>query len=256
MVNIEEITICLHCGSRLDIVEDQMQRLKPLESHFNLTWNNRINRFPFTYTSFSLLINHSIVTSPSEFIIFINDRSFPEVHHILKIVELLRSGFAWVTLYGAGLMGFSKQLINKIGWWDERYILGGWEDRDWVFRLKEANLAIYEANESEYDNTWKSVLNGKPGVNESIKHWIAKWDTTNNLNIYRLLPEENYPHWNLFNWKINKEIQNSWLKWDDSILGKGEKGPFSGDFSSEIIANRPILHKEHVKNRFLNIFKY
>jgi hypothetical protein len=241
MIEINEITICLHCGSRPDIVENQMKSLISLNQSLKVFWNNRIDRYPFTYSSYSQLINHSIVTSPTEFVILINDRSFPNVEQVLKILNLLENGFSWVTFKGAGFMGFSKQLIRRIGWWDERFILGGWEDRDWVFRLKEANLAIYEANESDYDYSWKSPLNGPPGVKESSVHWEAKWDLRNESKIYRRLKEDSYPHWDLFNWKSSIFIEKSWLDWKYSVLAKGGKGPHDGDFSSEYLLNRIIL---------------
>ncbi len=255
MTNINQVTICLHCGSRNDIVENQIQSLSPLNNKIEIYWNNRIDRYPFTYSSFSQLVNHSIVSSPTEFVILINDRSFPEPEHILKMLELLKSGYAWVTFYGAGFMGFSKQLIRKIGWWDERFLLGGWEDRDWVFRLKEADLAIYEANESEYDYSWKSPLNGEVGVKESYLHWEKKWDVTNSRYVYRKLNEENYTHWDLFNWRENKVIEESWLNWNSSILAKGIKGPNAGDFSSEILSNREIMRLPQVKASIFDVFR-
>ena len=55
------------------------------------------------------------------------------------MINLLESGFGLVMLYNAAFMGFSKQLVRKIGWWDERFLLGGWEERGWVWRMKTHN---------------------------------------------------------------------------------------------------------------------
>ena len=41
------------------------------------------------------------------------------------MLELLENGYAAVTKYSVGFMAFSKELIRKIGWWDERYYGGG-----------------------------------------------------------------------------------------------------------------------------------
>ena len=68
--NIEDVTVCLHCGSRPDIVERQTQELKGLGDYYNITWNNRIDRYPYAYPSYSELINDAIATSKDEFIIF------------------------------------------------------------------------------------------------------------------------------------------------------------------------------------------
>jgi GT2 family glycosyltransferase len=57
------------------------------------------------------------------------------------MLEHLENGFAWTTLWGVAFMAFSKELVRKIGWWDERFVNGGWEDRDWVWRLKEAEFS-------------------------------------------------------------------------------------------------------------------
>ena len=66
---IEDVTICLHCGSRPDIVERQTQELKRLGDYYNITWNNRIDRYPHAYPSYSELINEAVSTSKDEFII-------------------------------------------------------------------------------------------------------------------------------------------------------------------------------------------
>ena len=63
---MKEITICLHCGSSKEVVDNQMRLLKPLENDFIIHWNNRIDRHPETYDSFSELINDCIVTSPTD----------------------------------------------------------------------------------------------------------------------------------------------------------------------------------------------
>lgn len=245
MVKINEFTISLHCGCNKEIVNNQMRALKPLEVDYKVYWNNRIDRYPKTYPSYSQLINHAIVTSPTEWVILINDRTYPTADEVNKMVGLLEDGFACVFLYAVGFMGFSKELIRTIGWWDERFELGGWEDRDWVLRLKMNDLALYESIESHYDYSWKSPLNGPPGDAESKPHWDRKYDTVSYSDvIWKHLPEENYPHWDLFIGEPNQEIRSSWKKWNDSILNicyNQEDRPGSGPSGSSIIGNRIIL---------------
>ena len=161
MFKIKEFTICLHCGCSQEVVDNQINALKPLEEEYKVHWNNRIDRFPHMYPTYSELINHSVATSPTEWVILINDRCSPTVEEIKKILNLLENGYACALLYNVGFMGFSKELIRNIGWWDQRYIQG-WEDRDWVWRIKLANLALYESQESAYDYSWTSPLNHPP----------------------------------------------------------------------------------------------
>jgi hypothetical protein len=245
MNKITEFTISLHCGCDREVVNNQMRALKPLEVDYNVHWNNRIDRYPKLYPSYSQLMNHAIATSPTEWVILINDRTYPTVDEVKKMISLLESGFSCVYLYNVGFVGFSKELIRKIGWWDERFDLGGWEDRDWVFRLKMHNLAFYESLESTYDMSWKSPLNGPPGDNESRPHWEKKYDTISyNDVIWKHLPEESYPHWDLFLGDFKPEISESWKNWNESILDimyNQKDRPGCGPSGSSMASNRIIL---------------
>jgi len=244
-MKITEFTICLHCGCSRDIVDAQIAALKPLEEKYKVHWNNRIDRYPKLYQTYSQLINHSIATSPTEWVILINDRTSPTVEEVEKMISLLESGISCVLLYNVGFMGFSKELVRTIGWWDERFILGGWEDRDWVFRIKLHNLALYESLESTYDMSWKSPLNGPPGDAESYPHWAAKYSDYGDV-MMKNLSEEVYDHWDLFIGDSNDEIKNSWKNWDDSTLSimyNQQDRPGSGPSGSSMIAGKSIIVK-------------
>ena len=84
MEKIKEFTICLHCGCSRDVTNAQMEALKPLEDKYKVHWNNRIDRHPEIYESYSELINDSVATSPSEWVILINDRTNPKVEEVEK----------------------------------------------------------------------------------------------------------------------------------------------------------------------------
>ena len=64
-----------------------------------------------------------------------------------------------------------------MGFWDERYIGGGYEDDEFLLKLRGNDLAIYESEESEYEMTWKSPLRSyrKNAFNISQKHFTSKW---------------------------------------------------------------------------------
>ncbi len=217
---IKEITICLHCGVSRDIVNNQMELLKPLENEIKVIWNNRIDRHPGSYDSYSELINDCISTSKTEYIIFINDRTHPQVHEVKHILELLESGYAAATKYSVGFMGFSKELIREIGWWDERYYGGGFEDDDFVLRLRLADLAYYESLEGKYDMNWQSNLRpvGGERCSKSEPHFRKKWSDRTD-EIIRVIPEEKYDKYNNILGNRNIEISKNWKKWSDSNIG-------------------------------------
>jgi hypothetical protein len=238
-MKITEFTICLHCGCNRDITNKQMEALKPLEEKYKVIWNNRIDRYPKMYPSYSQLINHSIATSPTEWVILINDRTHPTVQEVEKMLYLLENGMSCVFLYNVGFMGFAKELIRKIGWWDERFLQGGWEDRDWVWRLYMADLALYESQESTYDNTWKSPLN-VPGCNLSTPYWLKKY-IENDQYFVKHISEEIYQHWDLFIGDERLDISNTWLKWNNSILGINYDRPDSGPPASRMLSGKQII---------------
>ena len=239
MIKINEFTICLHCGCDQNIVDNQIAALKPLEQKYKIHWNNRIDRYPHMYPTYSQLINHSIVTSPSEWVILINDRCSPTPDEIEKMIHLLENGFGCVLFYGVGFMGFSKELIRQIGWWDERFIQG-WEDRDWVWRLQLNDIALYESCESQYDYSWRSPLNHPPG-RDITDHLLAKYNFSSHEVVYKKLPEETYQHWNLFIGDLNPKIKNSWMKWSNSVLNLEYNKLGGGQSASSLIGNRKII---------------
>lgn len=238
-MKIEEFTICLHCGSDRKVVDKQIEMLKPITDKYKVHWNNRIDRHPAIYPSYSQLINHCIVTSHTEWIFFINDRTFPKPEEVEKMIEHLENGYAWTTFWGVAFMAFSKELVRKIGWWDERFINGGWEDRDWVYRLKIADLCIYEGHEAEYDQSWKSHLN-VPGGEKSTPFWLKKYTDQGN-RIVKHISDEEYYHWDLFLGDERKDISHSWKSWDKSILDVKPDAEGAGPSSSSLIGGREIV---------------
>lgn len=249
-MKIEEITISLHCGCSKEVVEKQVHDLKPLESMMKVHWNNRIDRYPKAYPSYSQLMNHAIATCPTEWMIFVNDRTTCTMKDTLKIIHLLETGFACALIYSVGYMGFSKELVRSIGWWDERYLLGGWEDRDWIFRLAQADLAIYESQEGGYDYSWKSPLQViGHGCKQSEPHWNSKWEGKFDDAIVKMIPEERYEHWNLFLGQERPDIRATWKKWGESKLGIDFDKLNSGPSSSSYLGNRKIFNYNDVKHR-------
>lgn len=238
---IEDITICLHCGTDQKIVDYHIESLSELSNEYNITWNKRIDRWPYAYPSYSHLINHSIATSKDEFIIFVNDRCFPTAAEARKMLKHLEEGHAASFLWNVAYMAFSKELIRKLGWWDERFLNGGWEDRDWMMRIAEANLSMYESQESNYDFSWKSPLQHNDRCALSGPHFESKWQITSS-SLKRCIKEEVYTHWDKTLGDERPDISNSWKDWSNSMLAvSGFDKPNSGPPGSSYIIGRNFI---------------
>lgn len=232
---ITKISICVHCGCDRKIVDYHIQSLKPLEQEYEIDWNLRIERFPHAYPSYSKLINDSIVSSKHETMIMINDRCHPTVAEAKKMLQHLETGFACSFMYNVGYMAFSKDLVRKIGFWDERFLNGGWEDVDWVYRLKLANLALYESSESGYDYHWKSPLQNNDRCALSEPHFRNKYKNGNSPVIYKYLPEETYDY------DLGPHQGTKFLdSWNYSVLGIAYAGPNRGIPASKRLENYEI----------------
>lgn len=143
------------------------------------------------YPSFSKLVNDCITSSKHETIIICNEKARPTPQAVEKILVMLSEGWGIVALFRFGFFGFKKDLIRRIGFFDERFIGGGYEDVDFARRLKEANIGYYESEEIEYiylPTSWNYEK-----TNLSRNQYFRKWKEEANL-ITRQLAEEDYPY--------------------------------------------------------------
>lgn len=151
------------------------------------------------YESFSKLINHCIVRSTSEVVIIIADKVRGEAKDIVRLLELIDAGYGMVCLYLFAFFGFKKDLIRRVGWLDERYLSGGWEDADYLRRMKEANIGFYyekEVSIVEMPSSWGYCkLNGGLNVESPAgKHYLTKWNEVGKESFTRTMEEETYPY--------------------------------------------------------------
>ncbi len=249
MLNVEAISICLHVGHSKRIEDEQREILEPLEADYKIQWNLRSKRYPKAYESYSLMMNHTHATCEHEWMIFVNDRSIITLDEAKRMIEHVENGYAASFMYNVGYMMYSKELIRKIGHWDEGFIGGGWEDRDFVFRMMQADLALYESQDSNYNyGEPKSPLQD---VNSKCRfsqpHWDAKWDLKYQDAIIKNSPEPAYKHWDLFLGDARPDISDSWKKWVDSTLNVGYNRPNSGPSASSMLKGRKIYNLEEVK---------
>jgi hypothetical protein len=142
------------------------------------------------YESFSKLVNHCIINSEYETIIICNDKLKTKPEDIDKILRLLEEGYGLVGLCKFAFFGFKKNLIRQIGFFDERFLGGGYEDNDIIARMKEADIAYYATEEvyrTPMPTTWKYEIENSPAK----KHYFNKWRLNLPESIIRLLPEIN-----------------------------------------------------------------
>ena len=126
--------------------------------------------------SFSKLVNSCIADCPTETVIIMSDKVMPSVHHIHKTLFLLEKGYAFVGLYRFAFFGFKKELMRRIGMFDERFVGGGYEDHDFVIRLIESNLSLYITTEIPYENSESSW-----NYNKTWDIFRSKWEVQWNL---------------------------------------------------------------------------
>lgn len=174
------------------------------------------------YPSFSKLINDCITSSNYEKIIICNDKARPTPKAVEKTLDMLDDGWGLVALYRFGFFGFKKDLIRKIGFFDERYIGGGYEDGDFVRRLKEANIGYYEREEIDYiylPTSW----NYEKDISAS-NHYLRKWKEIWDISITRQLAEEDY------NYDIGPFRNTSFIEFEKSDIL-----PLNGHFKEMIM---------------------
>jgi GT2 family glycosyltransferase len=145
------------------------------------------------YPSFSKVVNEAIVSAKEEIVIICSYKTRPKKGDVEEIIRLLNEGYGFVALYRYAFFGFRKELIRRIGFFDERYVGGAYEDCDFSRRLSEANIGFIEAETIEYitkPSTWDSSF--------TKNHFENKWtEYINNTNykdskIKRNLQEEKY----------------------------------------------------------------
>jgi hypothetical protein len=160
------------------------------------------------YSSFSKLVNSCVASADTETVILMSDKVMPTNNDINRLLELLGQGYAMVAFYRLAFFGFKKQLLRKIGMFDERFVGGGFEDDDFYIRLKEANLGVYITHEIPYTKS-------SSGWNYSLAqgHFVNKWgDVAQIGNLKRTLEEEQYQY------DLGTEIPVEFLPWDQSVI--------------------------------------
>lgn len=108
--------------------------------------------------SFSELCNLAILRSQSELVVITSDKCFPKTRTIYEMQRLLSGGYGLVCAYRFGCFGISKSALSKVGFMDENFSGGGYEDTDFLLRFWEADIAVIETESIPYfplPSLWK-----------------------------------------------------------------------------------------------------
>lgn len=171
----------IYCPSiRLGFVEEIRRRLP----HY------KVRHFDGSkYLSCAKMTNDLIVDCPTETVVIIHDKIRPVESEIPEMLNLLDKGYGMVWLWPFGFGCFKKDIIRKVGFYDERFSDGQYEDADYIRRCREADIALYMLHKSE-----RITIGTLWAATESQKFYEQKWGPDGSWN--RLLSEES-PKYNL-----------------------------------------------------------
>jgi len=177
--------------------------------------DERITFIHNTFTERQPLVkiwNQCIKECPTDNVIIASWRQRPTPEHFNTIEKMLNDNYAMVTFDGLHFFGFNKHLMNVIGFFDEGFTRGQYEDTDWFNRLRMADVAIYTGDVAEQrhingqyvSSTWLD------GFEANRDYYHSKWTedlSTNTLvqkkeelnysdrELYKGLPKVNYKPW-------------------------------------------------------------
>jgi hypothetical protein len=213
----KRIAICLIGGNNI-ITEKQKKDLDGIEDHFDIEWYLRSDIYSGNYWTYSQIINESVISTESEFMIFVNPKTKTNKDDIIEIINDLCSGYCWVGLIAFGLWGTTKELFRHIGLMDERFIYSEYEDNDFSLRLKKFGKAIkWESRFDKYDKYIQKNRNKRL----TYKIFNKKWPIIEQKNdcikyAYLSLEEKKLPDFILKNKK--EYISNSWINFNQSFI--------------------------------------
>jgi hypothetical protein len=208
-----EVSLCFH-SSDVEIAKKQLENIS--EDLQDIIYSVRIRGevHPNAYSSYSELVNQAINDCVYQNVILINDKVMTKKGDILRMLDLLEAGFGYVGLYSVGFCALTKSLIKKVGWFDERFIGGGYEDDDFLLRLCLNDIAIFDSVECDYDYfNVKTKQSVSVPLSGSEPHFNAKWKFDSD-KVTKLLKEEDY-----VKYKDLSATEKKWLPWRASVLG-------------------------------------
>lgn len=199
MLSSSDYTIQI-TSNRPKLAQEGIEHLKPAEAnHFDGSG----------FESCAKMWNHAIADAKTEIVIISSDKSratHKQVNQMVKLITEERFGF--VTFCRFGFFGFHKDVIRKMGFFDERLVGGGFEDCDFARRLKLADIGIYESLSVPRvtgEHGWS------PGdLLGAANFYFQKWNEVSRKLNKKILPEEDY------NYDIGESKNIPFKKWSES----------------------------------------
>ncbi len=182
-----DFTIAFPCRNRINLANEAIALMikhsdypiKIVDDHSNQPDGEYLkhDRVVVTYNTkkqgLTALFNQCIKLSSTEYVILGCDKIRVQPQDFAIIEQKLREGFACVATYMLGFFGFSKHLTTKIGFFDEGFTAGGFEDTDWMNKLFVEDLALYFSKETGYKQVGSGWTSGS-----NAAHYHSIWRET------------------------------------------------------------------------------
>jgi len=163
--------------------------LLPLPSKFFIGKN---------YESFSKLVNHTILSAENEIVIICSYKVRPTPEDINRMLNYINEGYGFVALFRFAFFGCKKELFRRVGFMDENFIGGQYEDDDFYRRLVLHNISYIEEESVKYiskPTLWDTSLTHQIFTKKwKHKDDIFIYELDESKIIYKLLPEKKYDY--------------------------------------------------------------
>lgn len=165
------------------------------------------------YPSYAKLINECILSAKEEIVIIVNHKIRAMPLDIYKMIHLISKGYGLVCMRNFYFYGFKKDLIRKVGFFDERFLGGGCEDADLIRRLIENNIGWYDSVETPL-----IIMPTSWDQSKAYEHFYKKWKDG---KLERLMSDEKY------NYNIGEYKNSIFLGLEYTILSKTNEDYFN-----------------------------
>jgi hypothetical protein len=203
-----------NCDLNIIVIDDNgFDEDYVIDSRITYLHNNTTERQPLVK-----IWNQCIKECPTENVIIASWRQRPNNEHFEIIDQKLKEGYGMVTFDELHFFSFSKHLMTVIGFFDEGFTKGQYEDTDWWNRLKTNDIGIYVGyvpEERYVDNTYVQST-WLEGNHLNKMYYTSKWtEDIDNKRLVQHNQEINFSDRLLYN---NVFENRSYKKWDESVL--------------------------------------
>lgn len=123
------------------------------------------------YQSCSKLMNDVIMKCPTEVVFVIHDKTRPTAEEVYQALDYVIEGHGMAWLWPFAFGAFKKDAIRQVGFYDERFADGHYEDCDLIRRFREQNVSLvmlHKAARVSVNTLWPSI--------KSEAFYKTKWD--------------------------------------------------------------------------------